>query len=152
MNWYLNRRASGSASEEDQQELRQSLDSETKRHGVNEYRTANARQILAMHLETMGRHSEALPLRATQYEILLDHKGPEHQESLLAELWLVTNLAGFRQDLDARIPRGWTWPLPPYEHSQVVPDASGRHMRRSKEFSRDSEGQVSEGLKLKITS
>jgi len=70
--------------------------------GVNGYRTANARHLLAMHLEGMDRYSDALPLRRTQLSILREERGVEEPWTLAAELHLGFNLAGLGEYNEAR--------------------------------------------------
>jgi hypothetical protein len=102
LNWYLRRRASGEDAESDLQEWWDILEHETEVSGVNGYRTANARHILAAHLEEMGRFSEALPLRRTQCSIHRDERGAEDSWTMVAELHLGFNLCSLGQYPEAR--------------------------------------------------
>ena len=100
--WFLKRQAKGKNRDEDLEGWRKILEEETVRSGVDGYRTANARQIVAMHLEEMGRYAEALPLRETQFDLLKEHKGPTHADTLAAEMWLSLALMGVGEDRRGR--------------------------------------------------
>jgi hypothetical protein len=102
LNWYLKRRARGSESEADLEEWWLVFEQENERSGVDGYRTANARHILATHLEEMGRYSDALPLRQTQFDLFTVNKGPKHPETLVAKMWLALALMGVGDSLEAR--------------------------------------------------
>ncbi len=102
LNWYLKRRAHGKASEDDLEEWWLVFEQENERSGIDGYRTANARHILATHLEEMRRYSDALPLRQTQFELFTVNKGPEHPETVAAEMWLALTLMGVGENLEAR--------------------------------------------------
>ena len=102
LNWYLRRRARGKASEDYLEGWWLVFKQENERSGVDGYRTANARHILAMHLEEMGRYSDALPLRQTQFDLFTVNKGPEHADTLAGEMWLARTLMGVGENLEAK--------------------------------------------------
>jgi hypothetical protein len=54
--------------------------------------TTGARAEVASKLESMGRFAEARLLREAVVEAHRDHNGPEHLDTLAAELWLAFNL------------------------------------------------------------
>jgi hypothetical protein len=54
--------------------------------------TAGARAEVASKLESMGRFAEARLLRESVLEAHRHHNGPEHLDTLTAELWLAFNL------------------------------------------------------------
>ena len=102
LTWFLKRQARGKNRDQDLESWQKILEEESVRSGVDGYRTANARQIVAMHLEEMGRYVESLPLRQTQFDLLKEHKGPMHADTLAAEMWLSLALMGVGEDRRGR--------------------------------------------------